>query len=568
MVRRKNDRDNAELAKCPTGITGLDEITFGGLPRNRPTLVAGSAGSGKTLLGVEFLVRGARQFDEPGVFMSFEETVEEISTNVYSLGFDMPALMKQKKLAMDYVYIEPSEIEETGEYDLEGIFIRLGAMIDDIGAKRVVLDSLEVIFAGLKNDAIVRSELRRLFRWLKQKQVTAIITGEQGTGALTRHGLEEYVSDCVLFLDHRLRNQVATRRLRIVKYRGSLHGTNEYPTLIDQNGLSVLPVSSLGLNYPVSSEMVPTGIPRLDTMLGGEGYYKGSSILVSGMAGTGKTSLAAAFVNSVCQRGEKIVYFAYEESPQQIIRNMGSIGYDLAKWSKKGLLRFHSIRPTLYGLEMHLATIHKLIHEINPAAVIMDPVTNMTTIGDSDEVNAMLARVIDYLKNKNITAMFTSLTSGCESPEETEIGISSLMDTWLLLRMIETNGERNRLMYIMKSRGMAHSNQMREFVLSKEGVRLLNVYVGPGQVLTGTARMVQESKDRTAAQNEKQNEAQRRQELEQEQKGIEMQIEGLLQKKSNIEHILESNLTDEQRRRAAIQSDQDNLRSARKSDIS
>lgn len=565
-MSKQNGKESAELAKCPTGIQGLDEVAFGGLPRGRPTLVAGSAGSGKTLLGIEFLVRGARDFNEPGVFMAFEETVKEITTNVASLGFDLAALMKQRKLAMDYVYIEPSEIEETGEYDLEGIFIRLGSMIDDIGAKRVVLDSLEAVFAGLRNDSIVRSELRRLFRWLKQKGVTAIITAEQGHGTLTRHGLEEYVSDCVIFLDHRIRNQVATRRLRIVKYRGSMHGTNEYPTLIDQSGLSVLPVSSLGLTYPISTEMISTGIPRLDTMLGGEGCYRGSSVLVSGTAGTGKTSVAAAFAGSVCQRGEKCVYFAYEESPEQIMRNMASVGYDLAKWNKKGLLRFHSTRPTLYGLEMHLATIHKMINEINPSAVIMDPVTNMTSIGDVVEVSAMLARVIDFLKNKGITTLFTSLTSGGETPEETEVGISSLMDTWFLLRMMESNGERNRLMYIMKSRGMAHSNQMREFVLSKDGVQLVDVYVGFGEVLTGTARMTQEAKDRAEAESGRQNEERRRRELEHEHSTLDMQIQSLQQKKRNIEQTLKSNAAQDQSRRTTIQTNQDEMRSARKSD--
>ncbi len=564
MPRSSNRMQDIE--KCPTGITGLDEVTFGGLPRGRPTLVAGSAGSGKTLLAAEFLVRGARDFNEPGVFMSFEETAEEITANVASLGFDLPALITQKKLAMDYVYLEPSEIEETGEYDLQGLFIRLGAMIDAVGARRVVLDSLEVVFSALRNAAIVRSELRRLFRWLKQKKVTAIITAEQGQGSLTRHGLEEYVSDCVIFLDHRIRNQVATRRLRIVKYRGSSHGTNEYPTLIDRHGLSVLPVSSMGLDYGVSGEKIPTGVPRLDKMLGGQGYYRGSSVLVTGTAGTGKTSLAAAFANSVCQQGEKCAFFAYEESPDQIMRNMASIGYDLQKWKKKGLLLFHSLRPTLYGLEMHLAGVHRIIDEFRPSAAIMDPVSNMASVGDLSEVNAMLSRVIDFMKGKRITALFTSLTSGGEAIEQSNVGISSLMDTWILLRIMESNGERNRLMYIMKSRGMAHSNQMREFVLSKDGIRLMNVYIGPGEVLTGTARMAQEARNRSEAEREQRDSQQRRRDLEHERAVLRNRIEGLREKMINIDEVLKSNAVEEKRKQEATEADADEMRSARKSD--
>jgi circadian clock protein KaiC len=563
---RLNSGAVRELEKCPTGIQGLDEVTFGGIPRGRPTLVAGSAGSGKTLLAIEFLVRGATEFNEPGAFMTFEETTDEIATNVLSLGFDLAGLMKAKKFAMDHVYIEPSEIEVTGEYDLEGIFIRLGAMIDEIGAKRVALDSVEVIFAGLRNDAIVRSELRRLFRWLKQKKVTAIITGEQGQGALTRHGLEEYVSDCVLFLDHRINNQVATRRLRVMKYRGSLHGTNEYPTLIDRNGLSVLPVSSLGLNYPVTEQRTSTGIPRLDTMLGGQGYYRGSSILVSGTAGTGKTSVAAAFANNTCQSGRKCVYFSYEESPDQIMRNMASVGYDLKKWKDKGLLFFQSNRPTLYGLEMHLATVHKTILEIDPAAVIMDPITNMTSIGDLSEVTSMLSRMIDFLKNKSITAMFTSLTSGGSPIEQSEAGISSLMDTWLLLRMIESNGERNRLIYIMKSRGMAHSNQMREFILSRDGVQLVDVYAGFGEVLTGTARIVQEAKDRAQSEAGRQEAERKRRELESDKTSLQMQIKNLQQKLQNVEDVLKADAAQEREKEETAESNRHELRLARKSD--
>jgi circadian clock protein KaiC len=460
------------IAKCPTGIRGLDEITNGGLPQGRPTLVCGSAGSGKTLLAMEFIVRGARDFDEPGVFVAFEENTDELAANVASLGFDLPALVEQQKLALDYVHIERSEIEEAGEYDLEGLFVRLGCAIDSIGAKRVVLDSLEALFAGLPNEAILRAELRRLFSWLKQRGLTAVITGEQGRGTLTRYGLEEYISDCVIFLDHRVINQVATRRLRIVKYRGSSHGTNEYPTMINETGLSVLPISSLGLDYGVTQERISTGVASLDAMFGGKGYYRGSSVLFSGTAGTGKSSFAAAFADAACQRGERCLYFAYEESPAQIVRNMASIGFDLSGWVKDDCLRFHAVRSTFFGLEQHLVLIHKLVEQFQPDCVVIDPVTNLISIGDRAEVTAMLTRVIDYLKQKGITAVFTSLTKGGGPLENTDVAISSLMDTWLMLRQDEAIGERKRMLYILKSRGMAHSSEVHEFRLSDNGIQL------------------------------------------------------------------------------------------------
>ncbi len=515
------------LEKCPTGISGLDEITEGGLPRGRPTLICGSAGCGKTLLAMEFIVRGIRDFNEPGVFMAFEETAEELAKNVASLGFDVDALIRREKMAIDFVHIERREIEETGEYDLEGLFVRLQLAIDAVGAKRVVLDTIEALFAGLPNEAILRAELRRLFRWLKHKGVTVIITGEQGNNTLTRYGIEEYVSDCVLLLDHRVANQVATRRLRIIKYRGSKHGTNEYPMLIDENGLSVLPISSLGLDYPVSTERVPTGIRRLDAMMAGKGYYRGSSILISGTAGTGKSSMATAFVDSVCRRGGRCLYFSFEESPEQLIRNMRSIGFDLDHWRKRGLLRFSAARPMLFGLEMHLASIHKIVMDFKPEAVVMDPISNMLLIGESYEVKAMLMRVIDFLKGQGITALFTSLTGGGEALEQSGVGISSLMDTWLLVRILETNGERNRLLYVLKSRGMAHSNQMREFQLTDNGIRLVDVYIGPGQVLTGSARIVQETADKAEKDAEEQAVARRQRELAQEQASLEAQIRSL-----------------------------------------
>ena len=452
MTKRRAMRTAPVLEKCPTGIRGLDDITEGGLPRERPTLVCGGAGCGKTLLAMEFIVRGIRDFNEPGIFMAFEENTDELAKNVISLGFDLPEMIRQGKLAVDYVHIERSEIEETGEYDLEGLFVRLGSMIKEVGAKRVAIDSLEALFAGLPNEAILRAELRRLFRWLKGQGVTTVITGEQGDGQLTRHGLEEYVSDCVITLDHRVSNQIATRRLRVVKYRGSKHGTNEYPTMIDEHGLSVLPISSMGLTYPVTRERVSTGVEQLDAMMGGQGYYRGSSVLASGTAGSGKSSLAAAFADSTCRRGERCLYFSFEESPEQIKRNMASIGFDLGRWEKKGLLKFRAVRPSLYGLESHLVSMHTLVSAFKPATVIIDPITNLASLGDTAEIRAMLTRLIDFLKNEHITAFFTSLTAGGNAYEQSEVGISSLMDTWLLLRMVESANERNRILYILKSR--------------------------------------------------------------------------------------------------------------------
>jgi circadian clock protein KaiC len=531
---RKATAQPDQLEKCPTGITGLDEITEGGLPRGRPTLVCGSAGSGKTLLGMEFIVRGTTEFGEPGVFMAFEETVEELSQNFASLGFDVNSLIRRRKLAVDYVHVERSEIEETGEYDLEGLFVRLGTAIDSVGARRVVLDTVEALFAGLPNEAILRAELRRLFRWLKMKGVTAIITGETGDRALSRHGLEEYVSDCVIYLDHRVINQVATRRLRIIKYRGSRHGTNEYPTVIDETGLSVMPISSLGLSYAVTADRVSSGIPRLDAMLGGKGYYRGSSILISGTAGTGKSSLAVAFADSVCRRGGRCLYLSFEESPEQLVRNMRSIAFHLDLWRKKDLLRIISVRPTLYGLEMHLSSIHKHISEFAPDLVIMDPITNMVRVGEKDEAAALLVRVIAFLKSQGITVVFTSLTGGGEALEQSEVGISSLMDTWILVRMLESDGERNRLLIVLKSRGMAHSNQMREFQLTDHGIKLNNVYVGPGQVLTGSARLLQEARDRVKLTIEQQNAKQLQRELQQERASLEAQVESLKARLENI----------------------------------
>lgn len=501
MPQRKTGLQHPLLKKCPTGIQGLDEITNGGLPRGRPTLVCGSAGCGKTMLAMEFVVRGVREFAEPGVFVSFEETTADLVQNFASLGYDLRRLVAEHKLALDYIHIERSEIEETGAYDLGGLFIRLEQAIQAVGAKRVVLDTLEALFAGLSDEALLRAELRRLFRWLKDKGVTAVITGESGEKTLTRYGLEEYVADCVITLDHRAVGQVSTRRVRIVKYRGSPHGTNEYPFLMDAQGLLVIPVSSLGLNYPVSHRRLSSGIPRLDAMLEGQGYYRGTSIMVSGPAGSGKTSLAGHFAEAACRRGERCLWFAFEESSDQIERNMNSIGLDLARWRRAGRLRFQAVRPTAFGLEMHLATMHKLVKEFQPQVVVVDPVSNLISVNAVADVTAMLTRLIDFLKMQQISALFTCLVwRGAASEEVTEEGVSSLMDTWLLLRDIESNGERNRGLYVLKARGIAHSNQIREFQLTSHGIELLEPYLGPaGALLTGTARAVQVAREKTEA---------------------------------------------------------------------
>jgi len=484
------------LEKVPTGIKGLDEITLGGIPKGRTTLVCGGPGTGKTMLALEFLVRGARDFKEPGVFFSFEESIDELIENAASLDFGVEKLLKSGLLITDYIKVERSEIEETGDYDLEGMFIRLDHAIRSVGAKRVVLDTIESLFSGLPNVAIVRAELRRLFRWLKDRGLTTIVTGERGNETLTREGLEEYVSDCVISLDHRIIDQVSTRRMRIVKYRGSRHGTNEYPFMISDTGFLVLPITTIGLDYQVSHKRISTGIPRLDAMLGDKGYYRGSLVLLSGTPGTGKSSVAAKFAETTCKRSERCLYFSFEESKSQMIRNMASIGIDLGKWSDKGLLQIHSQRSTLYGLEHHLIHMQQLINEVKPTVVILDPISNFFEVGSPRDVKFMLSRLNDMLKGNGITALFTYLSSSGDSTlEATAMAISSLADTWLLLRDIELDGERNRGMYILKSRGMAHSNQIREFVLSSKGIDLLDVYVGPEGVLTGSSRITREAAD-------------------------------------------------------------------------
>lgn len=524
----KKEPQATGLLKAATGIQGLDEITHGGLPRGRPTLVCGGAGCGKTMLAAEFLVRGAMQYNEPGVFMMFEENAEELTTNMRSLGFDLDKLRRQKKIALDFVRVERSEIEETGEYDLEGLFIRLAHAIESVGAKRVVLDTIEALFAGLPNHAILRAELRRLFRWLKDRGMTAIITGERGETLLTRYGLEEYVADCVILLDHRIIDQVSTRRLRVVKYRGSAHGTNEYPFLIGETGLSVLPITSLRLDHRTSSERVPTGIPKLDAMLDGRGIYRGSSVLVSGSPGTGKSSVGASFAHAACARGERALLFAYEESPSQLMRNMRSIGINLTPWVKKGLLEIHASRPTLQGLEQHLALMHDIVRRTKPDLVVVDPISNLTLHADDVSLKPTLMRLIDLLKQQGITAVFTSLTrDGSLALAETEVGVSSLMDTWLMLSNLEFNGERTRTIQVIKSRGMCHSNQVREFILSDHGVDLVDVYLLADRVLTGSARIVQEQQEEASSDLRKRDQQRRLRELASRRKAIDAQIAAL-----------------------------------------
>lgn len=515
------------LVKSPTGIEGLDEITLGGLPKGRPTLVCGSAGCGKTLFGMEFLVRGARQFGEPGVCMSFEERTSDLVHNVASLGFDLQDLIDREKLVIDHVQVERSQIEETGEYDLEGLFVRLNYAIDSIGAKRVLIDTIESLFAGLANESVLRSELRRLFLWLKEKGVTAVITGEKGEGTLTRHGLEEYVSDCVILLDHRMVDSVSTRRLRVVKYRGSTHATNEYPFLINERGFSVLPLSELNLDHSVSNQRLTSGVPALDDMLDGQGFYRGSSVLISGTPGTGKSSLAASIVLAAGNRGERSLVFAFEESQAQTVRNMKSIGVNLEPLINKNLLVYEASRPTMYGLEMHLVRMHKAIREHNPSLVVIDPISSLMLAGDPREARSTTLRLVDFLKQRGITGIFTNLVGDASHQEQTEISISSLIDTWILLRDIEIGGERNRGLHVLKSRGMAHSNQIREFILTGRGIQLQPVYVGPSGVLTGSARVALEARDQAEELTRQQEAERRRLELQRKCSVLEAQIVAL-----------------------------------------
>jgi len=463
------------LAKAPTGIQGLDEVTGGGLPKGRVTLVCGSAGCGKSLFAMEFLVHGAVRYGEPGVCMDFEETEQKLAANVASLGFDLRALAKRKKVLVDFVAVERNQISESGEYNLEGLFIRLAHAVKAIKAKRVVLDSIETLYSGLTDATMLRAELRRLFHWLEAHKLTAVVTGEAGEHALTRHGLEEYIADCVISLDHRVTEQISTRRLRVVKYRGTSHGTDEYPFLIDRDGISVVPITSLALAHKSLTDRISTGIPALDEMTEGKGFFRGSSVLVSGTAGTGKSSLASNFTRAACARGESCIYFAFEESPSQIVRNMRSVGLNLEPWVKKGLLHIHAMRPTSIGLEAHLAGVHKLIEQVRPSVVVVDPITNLVSVSGTYNVKSMLMRLVDFLKVEQITSMFTNLTFAGDPQERTAAAVSSLMDTWIVLRDSKPNGRPRRELYVLKSRGMAHSREPRELLVSARGLELGNI---------------------------------------------------------------------------------------------
>jgi circadian clock protein KaiC len=486
------------LEKAPTGIEGFDEIAAGGLPRGRASLICGSAGCGKTLFATEFLVNGVRKFSEAGVLMAFEESSEELVTNAASLKFDLDELIRQRMLVIDHVRVDPRQMSETGEYDLEGLFIRLRHAIESIGARRVVLDTIETLFSGFSNEGLLRSEICRLFEFLKSFGVTAVITCERGEKSLTRFGLEEYVADCVILFDHRIIDEVSTRRMRIVKYRGSTHGSNEYPFLIDERGFSVLPVTSLGLRHKISNEVISTGVADLDAMLGKGGLFRGTTALISGTAGTGKTTFASALACATCENRERVLYFAFEESPDQIARNMRSIGIDLTPHIDSGLLSIIAQRPLIYGLEKHLVTIHKEVEAFQPAVVIVDPMSNFATEDNVRAANVMLTRLVDFLKIRGITAFMTYLTDGGSALESTSVGISSILDVWLQVRDIELSGERNRGLFVLKARGMSHSNQIREFTLDAEGIHLSDVYLGPAGMLTGSARVAQEAMERDA----------------------------------------------------------------------
>jgi circadian clock protein KaiC len=514
------------LTKAPTGIVGLDEVTGGGLPQGRPTLICGPAGCGKTLLAIEFLVRGITQYNEPGVFLAFEESADDLIANVASMGFDLTQFEADGQLVIDQVNVVRGEIEDAGDWNLDGLFLRLGAAIDAVGAKRVVIDTIETLFGAFSNTAVLRSELHRLFSWLKGRGVTSVVTGERGDGTLTRYGIEEYVSDCVIVLDHRVTEQTSTRRLRILKYRGSLHGTNEYPFLIGASGVSVLPITSLGLQHGVSNERVSTGVARLDAMLGGGGFYKGSTVLVSGTAGTGKSTLAAQFCDATCSRGERAMYFAFEESEAEIIRNMSSVGINLQQWVDAGLLQFHCFRPSLLGLEDHLFAMHKFVGEFDPAVVVKDPVSDLLRAGTGADVSAMLTRQVDFLKAMGVTTLFVSLHSDNEL-SRVDQQLASLVDTWLLVKSTEGNGEHNRVLYVRKSRGMAHSNQIREFLLTSHGIELADVYVGPDGVLTGSARQAQQAKERSEGTARLDDLEQRKASLERRRESVEAQAAAL-----------------------------------------
>jgi circadian clock protein KaiC len=515
------------ISKSLTGIDGFDDLTLGGVPTGRPTLVCGSAGCGKTLFATTFLIHGARDYDEPGVFVTFEERPGDIVSNVASLGFALDKLVGDQKIAFEYVTLERSELEEAGDYDLEGLFLRIESAIDSIGAKRIVLDTIESLFSVFSNEAILRAEIRRLFDWLKDKGMTTVITAERGDGTLTRQGLEEYVSDCVILLDHRVQNQISTRRLRIVKYRGTAHGTNEYPFLIDEDGFSVLPVSSLGLNHKVFEDRISSGIADLDDMLAGGGFHRASSILISGVAGSGKSSVAASFANAACAAGERALLFSFEESADQSVRNMRSLGIDIDQWIKSGKLRYIATRPTFYSLEMHLAVMLREVTRFDPGLVILDPISSFLESGDRMEIQSMLLRVVDFLKGRGVTAVFTHLMHGQDSVVQTDAGLSSIMDAWILLLNREVNGEFNRELYLLKARGLSHSNQVREFVMSDDGIKLVPTYLGENGALTGSARKNEEAKSRQAEMRRNADMSRAQQQIQQKRRRAKAQMEAL-----------------------------------------
>jgi circadian clock protein KaiC len=561
--RKPPVRALSPIQKSPTGIRGLDEISGGGLPKGRTTIICGGPGCGKTMLGIEFLVRGVLEYNEPGVLMAFEETPQDIAKNVASLGFDIQELSDQKKLFLDYVAVEPSEIQETGDYDLEGLFIRLESAVETVGAKRVMFDTLEALFSSFSNAALLRSEFRRLFRWLKDRDLTAVITAEKGDTSLTRYGLEEYVSDCVITLDHRVKDQISARRMRIVKYRGTRHGADEYPFLIDEQGMSVLPLTSLQLEHKVSDERVSSGVPDLDQMLEGKGYYRGSSILASGTAGSGKTTLAACFAEATCRRGERCLYIGFEESANQITRNMKSVGIDFQPWIEKGLLFHEAWRSTQFGLEMHLLRIHKLVEKIQPSTIVLDPITNLVGSTSGAEAKSMLLRLMDFLKEKLITSIFVSLTGGGAALEKTDVGISSLIDTWILLRDVELNGERNRCLYVLKSRGMAHSNQLREFTMSEQGLKLIPAYIGTGGVLTGSSRLAQEAKERAATVAEEQENKRLQREMNLKRLNLQAQMAALQAELASAEKQIEEVVQEDEDREHQIRQDRAEIAKSR-----
>jgi circadian clock protein KaiC len=534
---RPENSHKYRLVKAPTGIIGFDEITFGGLPAGRSTLICGAAGCGKSLFGAEFLVRGVKEFGENGVLFAFEESAEDIYTNVDSLGFGLPELVEEGKVALDHIVIDRQQMDENGEYDLEGLFVRLAHAIESVNAKRVVLDTIETLFSGFENQAILRSELRRLFDWLKERGMTTIITAERGEGALTRLGLEEYVSDCVILLDHRVTGQISTRRLRVVKYRGSAHSTNEFPFLIDSEGMSVLPITTAGMDYDVSDKRISSGVAALDAMLDG-GFYEGSCILLTGTAGTGKSTLGAHLADKTCENGGRCLYFSFEESPKQILRNMLTIGIDLKPFLEDKSLEISSSRPAAFGLEMHLVQMHKKIESFKPEVVIIDPISNLHTAAGGDETAQMLLRLIDILRAKGITTLLINLTRSGNLTETSGEALSSMVDSWLLLRDVETYGERNRVMYVLKSRGMQHSNQLREFVIGKNGVGLIPAWLSSDAVLTGSARLAQEQRDIIAAARESDEEKLVCLKLEQKQRALNAKIEVLVAERLAAEEEL------------------------------